>query len=93
MYIDPGDERIVPFYERMIALDLPLLTHAGNERSFAHANDDYGDPLRLRLPLEVGVTVIAAHVATTGSIDGERNFDRLLPLFIEFPTCTRRFRA
>lgn len=85
MEIDPADTRIVPFYEKLIELDLPLLTHAGQERSFAHARDELGDPLRLKLPLELGVTVIAAHIATTGEIDGEENFDRLLPMFEQYP--------
>ena len=43
------------------------------------------DPLRLRLPLSLGVTVIAAHAASSGSTNGERNFQRLLPMFCEFP--------
>ena len=29
----------------------------------------------------MGVTVIAAHIATTGKSEGQRNFDRILPLF------------
>ena len=85
MGIDPADEAIRPFYERLVALGLPLLTHAGQERSFASAIDAYGDPLRLELPLEMGVTVIAAHIATTGKSAGENNFERLLPLFERYP--------
>lgn len=85
MDIDPSDRRIIPFYERLIALGLPLLTHTGQERSFANARDELGDPERLRLPLELGVTVIAAHIATTGEVDGEENFERLLPMFAQYP--------
>ena len=85
MHIDPADERIIPFYRKLIELGLPLLSHAGQERSFGEANDELGDPHRLRLPLELGVTVIAAHIATTGENDGEDNFERLLPMFDEFP--------
>ena len=85
MGIDPADEAIRPFYERLAALDLPLLTHAGQERSFATAIDFYGDPQRLRLPLSTGVTVIAAHIATTGENAGQDNFERILPLFDEYP--------
>ena len=81
MGIDPADESIRPFYERLVALRLPLLTHAGQERSFASAVDAYGDPLRLALPLSMGVTVIAAHIATTGENAGQDNFERILPLF------------
>ncbi|MEM9530341.1 MAG: amidohydrolase family protein [Pseudomonadota bacterium] len=81
----PDDPVIVPFYERMVGLNLPLLTHAGQERSFAHAEDEYSDPQRLRLPLSLGVTVIAAHIGTTGIYEGQPSYDRLLPLFDEFP--------
>ena len=86
MGIDPGDPTIRPFYERLIELDLPLLTHAGQERAFASAVDAFGDPLRLELPLSMGVTVIAAHIATTGENAGEDNFERVLPLFDRYPS-------
>ena len=85
MNIDPSDSRLVPFYKRMAALGLPLLTHAGNERSFAHANDELGDPVRLTLPLSFGVTVIAAHIASTGEADGVSYFYRIMPMFERFP--------
>lgn len=85
MYIDPGDEAIVPFYRRMAELGLPLLSHAGEERSFTSARDAFGDPDRLRLPLETGVTVIAAHLAARGHTDGTENFDRLVAMFGSYP--------
>lgn len=85
MGIDPADESIRPFYRRLVELGLPLLTHAGQERSFASAVDAYGDPLRLELPLSMGVIVIAAHIATTGENAGEDNFERILPLFDAYP--------
>ncbi len=85
MHIDPSDERLVPFYRRMVELDLPLLTHAGQERSFTHAQDELADPMRLRLPLSLGVTVIAAHIASTGANDSEPDTERLARLMGEFP--------
>lgn len=85
MHIDPADEAIRPFYRKLVELELPLLSHAGQERSFASAIDRYGDPQRLQLPLSIGVTVIAAHIATTGENDGEANFERILPLFASYP--------
>ena len=85
MQIDPSDERLVPFYQRMKAHGLPLLTHAGQERSFTRANDALSDPERLRLPLRLGVTVIAAHIASTGVNGGEPDVDRLARLMAEFP--------
>ena len=86
MHIDPADETLRPFYRELRKLRLPLLSHAGQERSFASANDELGDPSRLALPLSMGVTVIAAHIATTGENDGTDNFERLLPLFARYPT-------
>lgn len=85
MHIDPADPSIGPFYEALVELQLPLLSHAGQERSFADAIDHYGDPARLALPLSMGVTVIAAHIATTGENEGESNFARILPMFERFP--------
>lgn len=84
-FINPGDERIVPFYEKMAQLDLPLLTHAGRERSFTHARNELADPLLLELPLKTGVKVIAAHIASTGRHEGERDIDRLLRMMPRFP--------
>ena len=81
MHIDPADQAIVPFYHRLAELGLPLLTHTGQERAFATARDELGDPQRLRLPLETGVTVIAAHLAAGGETDGAENFDRLVAMF------------
>ena len=80
MHIDPADERITPFYRRLAELKLPLLCHAGQERSFVGAQDELADPVRLELPLKLGVTVIAAHIASTGADQGERDTDRLARL-------------
>ena len=83
--IDPADPRLTPFYLRLSELGLPLLTHTGNEESFTCARNELGDPERLRLPLRLGVTVIAAHTASNGKNGGEPNLDRLLRLCAEFP--------
>lgn len=85
MGIDPGDPLLRPFYRELVARDLPLLTHTGQERSFETAIDELGDPARLALPLSLGVTVIAAHIGTRGANRGEANFDRILALFDRYP--------
>lgn len=85
MHIDPADPRVEPFYRRLAELELPLLSHAGQERSFPDARDEYSDPLKLELPLSLGVTVIAAHIGTTGHYDGQPSYERLLPLFQRHP--------
>jgi hypothetical protein len=85
MEIDPGDSRLVRFYQKMIELDLPLLTHSGKERSFSSAADAFCDPDKLRLPLRLGVKVIAAHIASTGTYAGERSSKRLARLMGQYP--------
>ncbi|MHC4472424.1 MAG: amidohydrolase family protein [Planctomycetota bacterium] len=92
MGIDPSDERCEPFYRRMKELGLVLLTHTGEEKA-VHAEEDQrlGNPLLLRKPLDMGVTVVAAHCAGLGRNedldDPERgladNFDLFLRLMAE----------
>ena len=86
MSIDPADQRIVPFYLKMKELGLLLLTHTGHERSFTRVADELADPARLHLPLSLGLTVIAAHVASLGQTDGQENIDRLIRMFDLYPT-------
>jgi hypothetical protein len=85
MDIDPADHKIEPFYRKLVEYKLPLLVHTGAEHTFTHAKDEYCDPVRLELPLKLGVTVIAAHMASTGSFDGVSGFDRLLGLIRKYP--------
>ena len=65
--MDPADARCDRFYETLVRLKLPLLTHAGHELA-VHGGQmqDYGNPLRLRRALDQGVRVIVAHCASLG---------------------------
>jgi hypothetical protein len=67
MGIDPSNARCRPFYEKMRALGMALLSHGGEEKA-VHAEEDQklGNPLRLRAALESGVKVIVAHCAGLG---------------------------
>jgi predicted TIM-barrel fold metal-dependent hydrolase len=85
MAIDPGDPKLIPFYKKMAELKLPLLSHTGKEGSFSRAAEEFGDPEKLRLPLSLGVTVVAAHIASSEKYHGERGPDRLARLMGEFP--------
>ena len=85
MEIDPADPRLIPFYKKMVELNLQLLSHTGKEKSFSHAAEELGDPEKLRLPLSLGVTVVAAHIASSEKYHGERGPDRLARLMREFP--------
>lgn len=83
--IDPAAPALIPFYKRLAELKLPLLSHTGEEESFTRADNTLADPERLRLALEQGVTVIAAHCASNGRNGSERNFDRFLALAAAYP--------
>jgi predicted TIM-barrel fold metal-dependent hydrolase len=85
MEINPDDPKLVPFYRKLVELNLPLLSHTGEEKSFSRAAVNFGDPEKLRLPLSLGVTVIAAHIASSEKFDGERGPDRLARLMREYP--------
>lgn len=65
--IDPADPRLDAFYTRFRELGLILLTHAGEEKAVdVKGAQAYGNPLKLRRPLDLGVTVIVAHCASLG---------------------------
>jgi uncharacterized protein len=61
--MDPGSEANRPFYRRMADAGLPLLVHSGgSENTFAEVDPSLKSIERLRLPLEMGVPVIVAHL-------------------------------
>ncbi len=82
---DPANPKLTEFYVRMRYHELPLLSHTGQERSFTRADDSFADPRKLKLALNLGVTVIAAHAATTGETDGRENIDWLLEMLPVYP--------
>src|SRR5262249_12018950 len=59
--INCNDRRYTRFWERMAEARLPLLAHTGGEHTLPVLRPEYADPRVLALPLECGVTVIAAH--------------------------------
>ena len=65
--MNPASPLCDPFYEAAAELDMPLLVHAGAELAVHGGNtEDYGNPLRLRRPLDHSVRVIVAHCASLG---------------------------
>src|SRR4051812_39315830 len=83
--IDPSDVRYRRFWERMAEARLPLLAHTGGENTVPVVNAKLADPKLLRLPLECGVTVIAAHCATkSGPFDADY-FDDWVKMASAFP--------
>ena len=71
MGMDPASPKCDRFYQALIGLNLPLLSHGGEEQAVASgATAEFNNPLRLRRPLDQGVRVIVAHCASLGeSID------------------------
>ncbi len=83
--IDPSDARYRRFWERMAEARLPLLAHTGGEHTVPVVNAALADPKRLRLPLECGVTVIAAHCGTSSGAFDHDYFDDWVGMLREFP--------
>jgi predicted TIM-barrel fold metal-dependent hydrolase len=82
--IDCSNRRFTKFWERMAEAGLPLLAHTGGEHTLPVVRPEFADPRVLTLPLECGVTVIAAHCGTkSGAVDPE--------YFYVFAEMTRRF--
>lgn len=92
MGIDPAASHCEKYYEELRRLDLPLISHAGEERAVLGRDaHDYGNPLRLRRPLDAGVRVVIAHCASMGS---DRDLDKGPngPYVDSFSLFTRIFR-
>lgn len=60
--VDTREARYRPYFEKLAALDLPLIIHVGSESS-VHSVKICESIEMLRQPLEVGVKVICAHMA------------------------------
>jgi predicted TIM-barrel fold metal-dependent hydrolase len=63
---DPSNPDFESFWQAMAELELPLLSHTSFEHTIPVVDQAYGEPARLEAPLEAGVTVIAAHCASSG---------------------------
>jgi predicted TIM-barrel fold metal-dependent hydrolase len=74
MDIDPAYRSVEPFYRQMKQHNMILLSHGGDEQAVEAAEDQrFGNPLRLRKPLDMGVRVIVAHAASLGTCDDYDN--------------------
>lgn len=69
--IDPSSPLTEPFYRKMLEHGMVLLAHTGEELAvFTGGRQELGNPLLLRNPLDMGVTVVALHSASFGrSVD------------------------
>jgi uncharacterized protein len=82
---NPADTRYKAFYRTLAERKLPFLSHVGYEFSLIGKDQSVGDPIRLRLPLEEGVTVIAAHACSQGLIFYEKFLPTLQNLVKRYP--------
>jgi len=83
--MDPSDPAIDPYYRLMARYGMALLCHTGLESSVEAGAQRLGNPLLLRRPLDLGVTVVMAHAGNRGSSDDldnpgrrARNFELFL---------------
>jgi len=88
--IDPMHPKCVPFYRTLAERNLPLLCHAGPEYAIPTSDASYiryNNPKHLRMALDEGVTVIAAHCSLPYfgflDVDYQDDFEELLTLFDE----------
>lgn len=83
--INPALPRHRPFFRRLVALGLPLLSHTGMEYSLTPLVQSWGDPTLLRTALDEGVTVIAAHGGGADFITRGRYYRPFLELLRTYP--------
>ncbi len=82
---DPANKKYLSFYKAMAKHKLPLLSHVGYEFSLWGKDQSVGDPARVRMALDEGVTVIAAHGASYGLFFYEKYWNTLLELTRKYP--------
>ncbi len=91
--IDLSNKKFLPYYRKLVELDLPLLVHTGYEHATGVTDQSLGHPDKLKTPLEEGVTVIAGHSGTGGFlcfsgselIGFRETFQDFLKLLNEYP--------
>ncbi len=76
MGIQPASEsmqnKLVPYYLIMKEFDMVLISHTGVEvATEAEEYQRFGNPLLLKKPLDMGVKVVMAHVASLGECEKE----------------------
>ncbi len=83
--IDCSSPRYTRFWERMAEANLPLLAHTGSEACVPVVNRSYESPSMLRLPLECGVKVIAAHCGARSFSPAGGHLRMFRSMLEEFP--------
>ncbi len=86
---NPADARYKSFYRTLAERKLPFLSHVGYEFSLMGKDQSVGDPDRLKLALEEGATVIAAHACSHGLM----LYEKFLPTFRDLAIRYQNFYA
>lgn len=70
MGIDPANQAIKDYYQQVKKNDMVIITHTGHEAAVeAESYQALGNPLLFRFPLDLGVKIVMAHCATSGSYE------------------------
>lgn len=80
--IQPDHSDYAPFYRAMADYGMVLIAHGGPEHALQVKAEwqDYGNPLRFRMPLQIGVHVIIAHCGHNDLMpDHDVQISQLLP--------------
>ncbi|WP_367870511.1 amidohydrolase family protein [Luteolibacter sp. Populi] len=83
--IDWNNRRYTGFLERMAEAGLPLLAHTGSERTMPVMDHALASPQVLKLPLEIGVTCIAAHAGTGMMLLDPDYLDAFVEMLAKYP--------
>ena len=83
--VDPAEPRYRPFWRRMAEAGLPLLAHTGSEYTLPVVAPEFEDPRTLAPVLDAGVTVIAAHGATSSTPWKTDYLDELIGMMRRHP--------
>ena len=84
--IDPSDKKYKWYFQKLADNNIPLLCHTGLEHAVPVIKKEFqklGDPRKLKLALDEGVTVIAAHCASSFFPWEDSYLDELSEMFDE----------
>ena len=82
---NPADPHYKAFYRALALRKLPFLSHVGYEFGLIGKDQSVGDPDRLRVALDEGATVIAAHACSYGLIFYEKFWPTFQDLATRYP--------
>ncbi|MDF1751276.1 MAG: amidohydrolase family protein [Verrucomicrobiales bacterium] len=83
--VDCSNPKFRPFWDKIAEAGIVFLSHTGGEMTLPVIKPEYADPAILKLPLECGVKVIAAHCAGRSGFKDPDYTDDLIEMFDIFP--------